>query len=141
MKLVFDTKFFQKKKLDSRIINRYFCNALRDFKIASKSKEPEVIFVFSYSALMKIGITLIALYGYRVKSRQGHHIKVIEKSSQILRSKNIKIVGEKMRKKRNLDLYECGIIISSKEAKEYLNFLKEIINKAEKYLKSQDSLF
>ena len=46
-----------------------------------------------------------------------------------------------MRKKRNLDLYEGGIIIDSKEAKNYLNFVKRIIKKAEEYLENQKSLF
>jgi len=95
----------------------------------------------SYDALIKIGITLIAFYGYRVKSRSGHHIKILEKVSQILNDKNIEIIGDIMRKKRNLDLYEGGIIISQKETRDYLNFVREIIKKAEKVLKSQNSLF
>lgn len=139
--LIFDTKFFQKKKFDSKTIQRYFRSALKDFCIASKSKEPEVVFVFSYSSLIKIGITLIAFYNYRVKSRKGHHVKILEKLCQILNDKDIEIIGDKMRKKRNLDLYEGGIIISSKEVAEYLNFLKGIFNQAERYLKSQISLF
>lgn len=141
MKLIFDSRFFQKKKIDLRIIHKYFNGALKDFKIAFESKKPEVIFVFSYSTLIKTGITLIAFCGYKTKSRMGHHVEILEKLSQILNDKNIEIIGNKMRKKRNLDLYEGGIIISSKETEEYLNFIKEIINKAEKYLESQESLF
>lgn len=141
MKISFDTKFFQKKKFEQRIILRYFHSALKDFKIAFGAKHPEVIFKFSYDALIKTGITIIALYGYRIRSRRGHHIKILEKLSQILDDENIIILGDKMRKKRNLDLYEGGTIISHKEAKDYLNFTKETIRKAEKHLKSQDSLF
>ena len=141
MKLNFDTKFFQKKKFDKRTISRYFRNAVRDVQIASTNKEAEVIFKFSYSSLIKIGITLITACGYRVRSRKGHHVKILEKLSQILNNKDIAIIGDKMRKKRNLDLYEGGIIISKKEAKAYLNFVKEVVKKAEKYLKCQSSLF
>ena len=50
-------------------------------------------------------------------------------------------MGGAMRKKRNLDLYDGGAIISDKEAKEYLNFIKDVIKNAEKFLKSQESLF
>lgn len=139
--LVFETKFFQKKRFEVRIIHKYFRNAIKEFQIASKNQEPEVIFKFSYDALIKTGITLIAVCGYRVKSRAGHHIKILEKLSQILNDRNIEIIGEKMRKKRNLDLYEGGIIIDSKEAKQYLNFVEETLNKARKYLKAQPSLF
>lgn len=137
----FDNRFFQKKKFDPRTIKKYFNGALKDFKIAFKNNDSEVIFSFSYSALIKIGITLVAFSGYKIKSRTGHHIKILEKLSQIVGNQDIEIIGNKMRKKRNLDLYEGGIIISSKEAMAYLNFVKEVINKAEKYLKSQNSLF
>lgn len=141
MRIIFESRFFEKKKFSQRILSRYFNNALKDLQVAIKDKRPEVIFTFSYNALIKIGITLIALCGYRVKSRRGHHIKILEKLSQILGDKDIEIVGERMRKKRNLDLYEGGIIISQKEAKDYLDFVKGTIKKAEKYLKSQPSLF
>lgn len=137
----FDTKFFQKKRSEEKTISKYFRNAVKDLYIAARGKEPEVIFNFSYSALIKIGIAVIAVYGYRVRSRVGHHIKILEKLSQILNNRNIEMIGDKMRKKRNLDLYEGGIIIDSKEAKQYLNFVKEIINKAEKHLNSHPSLF
>jgi len=141
MKNNFDTKFFQKKKFEDKTISKYFRNAIKDLGIAIRSKEPEVIFNFSYSALVKIGIVLISVCGYRVKSRVGHHIKILEKLSEILNDKNIEIVGDRMRKKRNLDLYEGGIIISQKEAEDYLGFIKRIIKKTEEYLKNQKTLF
>ena len=50
-------------------------------------------------------------------------------------------MGEVMRKKRNLDLYDGGIIISEKEAKEYLGFVKIVIKASGKFLKSQETLF
>jgi hypothetical protein len=141
MKVNFETKYFQKKKFTERAIARYFNNALKDLQIAGESKYPEVIFKFSYDSLIKGGITLIAFYGYKVKSRQGHHIKVLEKLSQILANEKIEIVGDRIRKKRNLDLYEGGIIISKNEAKVYLNFTKDVIILIERYIKKQESLF
>jgi len=141
MKNNFDTKFFQKKKFEDKTISKYFRNAAKDLGIAIRSKEPEVIFNFSYSALVKIGIVLIAACGYRVRSRVGHHIKILEKLTQILQDKNIEIIGDRMRKKRNLDLYEGGIIISQKEVKDYLGFIKQVIKRTEEYLKNQKSLF
>lgn len=141
MKNNFDTKFFQKKKFEDKTISKYFRNAIKDLNIAIRSKEPEVIFNFSYFALVKIGIVLIAVCGHRVRSRIGHHIKILEKLSQTIKDENIEIIGNRMRKKRNLDLYEGGIIISQKEAKDYLDFVKGIIKKAEEYLKNQKPLF
>ena len=141
MKMDFESKFFQKIKFDNKTIEKYFRNATKDFKIATKSNEPEVIFNFSFSSLIKIGITLVAVYGYRVRSKTGHHIKILEKLSEILENNDIEIMGNKMRKKRNLDLYDGGIIISSKEASDYLVFTAKIIKKAESYIKSQPCLF
>lgn len=137
----FDQRFFEKKEFDTKTISRYFTNALKSFEIAQKYKEPEIVFKFCYDCLIKIGICLIASCGFRIKSRQGHHFKILEKLSEILRDEEILIVGDAMRKKRNLDLYGEGIIISQKEAEDYLKFTKKVLKLAEKYLKSQLSLF
>ena len=141
MSLFFESKFFEKRKFEEKTIKKYFSGAERDFKIARENKDPEVVFKFSYDCLIKLGITLIVSQGYRIKSRTGHHIKILEKLSQILENKDIEIMGEAMRKKRNFDLYEGGVIISEKEAKEYFNFVKEIIAESERFLKNQISLF
>jgi len=140
MKINFETKFFQRNRFDEKTIIKYFNNASGTFKIAIQNKEPEVIFKFSYDALVKTGITLIAFYGHRVRSRKGHHIKILEKLSQILVNEDITIIGDKMRKKRNLDLYEGGVIIGIKEAKQYLDFVEKVIQKAEEFIKDQKSL-
>ncbi|MBU4204559.1 hypothetical protein KKE19_04040 [Patescibacteria group bacterium] len=141
MKISFESNFFEKRKIDKKAIDKYFNGAIRDFKIAADNHHPEVIFKFSYDSLIKTGLALVSSYGYRTKSRQGHHIKILEKLSQILDNKSIKIMGEAMRKKRNLDLYDGGTIISNKEAEEYLDFIRDVIKDAEKFLKSQKSLF
>lgn len=140
-KIGFETKYFQRKVFSEKAVLRYFNSALKDIKIACSSNYPEVMFKFSYDALIKTGITVIAFYGYKVKSRQGHHIMILEKFSQILREKEIGITGDRMRKKRNLDLYEGGTLISKKEAKNYLIFTKKIFLEAEKHVKKQRSLF
>lgn len=141
MKIFFEPKFFEKRKIEEKAIKKYFNSAKRDFEIAAENSHPEVVFKFSYDSLIKTGLVLIAFYGYRVRSRQGHHIKILEKLSQILDNEGIKISGEAMRKKRNFDLYDGGVIISEKEAEEYLDFVRDVIRDTEKYLKSQESLF
>ena len=141
MKIYFDQNFFEKAKFDNNALKRYFNSASKDLEIAVENKNEDVIFKFSYDALIIIGITLIVWHGFRVKSKRGHHIKIIEKIAQILENKDVEAVGEAMRKKRNFDLYEGGTIISEKEAKEYLAFIKQVIVSAEKFLKSQKSLF
>jgi hypothetical protein len=140
-KISFNRNFFEKKDFDHRTIQKYFKAAQRDLKIANTNQEVEVIFKFSYSALIKMGICLISFHNYRVKSRSGHHIKILKKLSQILQNEDIEIIGNKMRKKRNFDLYEGGVMIASKEAEDYLYFVKEVFIQANGYLKKQNSLF
>ncbi len=141
MKINFDVKFFEKKNFKQEIINRYFNNAVKNIKIAAENENEEVIFKFTYDALIKTGIALIASNGFRIKSRRGHHIKILEKLSQILNNEDIEIIGEAMRKKRNSDLYNGGIIISEKEAKSYFDFARRTIKDAREYLNSQKPLF
>ena len=137
----FETKFFQKKRLEDKVISKYLRNSVKDLNIAVRSREPEVIFNFSYFALIKAGIVLISACGYRVKSRVGHHVKILEKLAEILDDKDIEMIGDKMRKKRNLDLYEGGIVIDLQEAQQYLNFIKVVVRKTEGFFRNQRSLF
>ncbi len=137
----FESKFFEKRKFEKRTVQKYFNSAERDFEIAKESKHTEAVFKFSYDCLIKIGIALIAAQGHRVKSRMGHHVRILEKLSKILNDKDIEVMGEAMRKKRNRDLYDGGIIISGKEAKDYLDFVKIVLKEAEEFLKKQKPLF
>jgi hypothetical protein len=71
---------FEKFHFSKRQIRKYYQSAIRDLKIASNSKIPEVIFRFSYDALVKLAIAVCAKNGLRVKARKGHHIELIKNS-------------------------------------------------------------
>ena len=132
---------FEKFVFSSGQISRYYKSALRDLRIARKANETEVKFRFCYDALLKLAITVSAKHNLRIKSRQGHHIKLIDKLSEILEDRDIHVIGQDMREKRNWDLYGGGIIISQKEAKEYLKWTENIFQKGEKYLNKHGRLF
>ena len=132
--MVFESDFFQKREFTKEQINKYFINTERDLKIAESAHESEVIFTFAYQAFLKLGITLIAFNGHKVKSRQGHHVKIIEKMSEILKDKKVLLHGEAMRRKRNMDLYAEGTVVPKKEAMEYLNFIRKIHGKIKKII-------
>ena len=129
--IIFDSKYFQKFEFKRRQTEKYLQAAFRDLKIANQSGVAEVEFQFTYNALIKLGIALISRLGFKVKSRNGHHIKILEKMALILDDKDIYSIGNKMRKKRNADLYEGGVLISEKEAAEYKDWLKTIFKKTE----------
>jgi len=132
---------FEEFNFSARQINNYFSAASRDFKIAGDSSVPEIIFRFSYDALIKLAISVCAKNGLKVKSRAGHHIELLKKLSEFIDDKEIKTIGNKMRRKRNLDLYGGGILMSEKEAGEYREWLKAIFIKAEAYLSVNLKLF
>lgn len=131
---------FVKFDFSPRQINNYFNAASRSFKIASTAANPQVVFMFSYDSLIKLAIAVCAKNGLRVKARAGHHIELLEKMSEFMSDKDINEIGSKMRRKRNLDLYDGGIIMSEKEAGEYKNWLKAVFTKAEAYFFGADKL-
>ncbi|PIP26936.1 MAG: hypothetical protein COX30_04435 [Candidatus Moranbacteria bacterium CG23_combo_of_CG06-09_8_20_14_all_39_10] len=134
IKLLKYYKMFEKFIFSDGQVEKYYKSASRDFKIANQAEETEVNFRFCYDALLKLAIAVCAKNNLRIKSRQGHHIKLIDKLAEIFRNDDIKIIGQEMRSKRNWDLYGGGILISKKEAAEYLKWTADIFRQGDDYL-------
>lgn len=126
----FDSEYFQRITFSKKQLDQYIQSAERDLAIAGQTDIAEVIFKFSYDALIKTGIALIAKEGYKTRSKIGHHVKILEKLSQILEDDNVLVLGNKMRQDRNIDLYSGGGHVSQKESIEYLGFVKDVFEKA-----------
>jgi hypothetical protein len=130
----FDNKSFKKMAFTNEQISKYFLSAEKCLRIAEAVKIPEVVFKFSYDALLKLGITLIAQGGHKVRVMAGHHIKILEKTAEILNNKTIASIGNMMRTQRNFDLYDAGTIVSKKQSEEYLEFVQRTFKQAKKLL-------
>ena len=128
--MIFGQEHFEKFTFTREQIKKYFDSAKESLKIAESTGIPEVIFKFSYDAL---GLTLIAFKGYRIKSRDGHHMKILQSLSVVLNDSDIEAIGNKMRRQRNMDLYDGGIMITEKQSKEYRQFVKEVMAKIVKF--------
>ena len=128
----FEGKFFTKFKFTGEQVVRYFQNALRDLSIARDDKHIEVKFNYAFNALIKAGIALMAAKGVKIRSVPGHHVKLIEKTAEILGDESIATLGNSMRMKRNEDFYGGGIFVSEKECREYLEFVEETLEKIKK---------
>ena len=128
----FESQHFQKLTFKQKQIDQFLLSAQHDLKIAEESDVPDVIFKFGYDALIKLGIMLIAKKSYKVRSTAGHHIKILEKLSQLLKDEDILVLGNKMRQERNVNLYDGGIIVGEKDSLEYLEFVKSTFKKAGK---------
>ncbi len=127
----FQPQYFQKLLFKKEEIEQLSRSALHDFAIAESSKIPDVIFKFSYDALIKLGIALIAKKGYKVRSSAGHHVKILEKLSGPLEDEDILVFGNKMRQERNSNLYDGGYFVTEKDSLEYLGFVKSVFEKAD----------
>ena len=127
----FEQQYFKKFNFTLEEVHTYWKNAIHDLEIAKKDQFQEVKFTYCYQALIKAGIALIAKVAkMKVKSAPGHHIKILQKLSEILDDPDIMVIGDAMRMKRNTDLYGGGVLISKKEARDYLIFVDEVFNKA-----------
>lgn len=127
--MTLDKNFFIAQKFSEAQLVRYKNSTARDLEIARKSSEAEVIFHFAFMGLIKIGICKLAGAGYRIKSRPGHHQKIIEYLSGVMGMEEILVLGDKMRKDRNLDFYSADFICSKSEAREYYDFVYGIFEK------------
>jgi len=54
--------------------------------------------------------------------------------SELLHMPDVETIGNAMRTKRNLDLYEGGTLISEKECADYVNFVSRIVDRVSKEL-------
>jgi hypothetical protein len=127
----FESQYFQKLTFTEKQIEQFSNSALHDLKIAEGSEIPDVVFKFSYDALIKLGIVLIAKKGYKVRSATGHHVKILEKLNQLLQDEDILVLGNKMRQERNFNLYDGGFFVGEKDSREYLDFIKGVFKKAD----------
>lgn len=128
----FEEGYFQKMQFTPEQIRQFLESADHDLAIARESKISDVVLIFSYNALIKIGIALIAQNNYRVRSNSGHHIKIIDKMSQILKDETIPLLGNKMRRERNQNLYDCIAFVSDRTNKEYLIFVEKVFKKVKR---------
>ncbi len=130
----FENSFFEEFKFTQAQIQAYLASAEKDLVIAFDSNVPEVIFQFSYNALIKLGIISIAKHGYRAHSKTGHHAKILEKLAELLGDDEVAVVGNLMRKTRNIELYSGGSVITDKQAREYLEFCTKITQTVRRHL-------
>ena len=125
---------FEKFSFTDQQVKRFYLKAIRDFELAKGVKEVEIIFVFTYEAMLKVAIAVCAKNNLRVKARRGHHIELLDKMAEILKDADIGQISNGMRSKRNRGLYSAGDMVSRKEAEYYHRFVKQILKKADTYL-------
>lgn len=134
----FSKAHFKKIEFNKDQIKQYLDSSLRDLKIAKEDVFPEVRFTYSYQALIKAGITLLAHKG-QVKTRSvpGHHVNILNKMSEIMENPDVLTIGNAMRMKRNTDFYGGGEIVTDKEADDYHEFVANILKLVKKMVEER----
>ncbi len=125
----FEKSHFKKQAFTAQQKKQLYNNAKRDINIAQSVSIEEVRFNYCFTALIKAGIALLSSHNVRIKSTAGHHIKILEKMSEILGDPLIADIGNVMRAKRNLDFYDGGAVVTTKECNEYFVFVKDVLKK------------
>lgn len=132
--LKFDDTYFAPFTFTPEQIARNLANAEHDLSIAKQDTIREVKFSYAYTALIKAIIALLSAYHKKVKSIPGYHVKLLDKTAEILKDDTIAVLGNSMRSKRNTDLYSGGIEVTEKEVIEYLDFVEKVIDKIKKVI-------
>jgi len=126
----FEPEFFQEFAYSKSQTDHYFRNAELDLGRAEKTKDPNIVYRIGYEAALKLGIAMIADAGYKVKSVPGHHIKILDKMAEILKRPDEVEYLHRIRRKRNIDLYEGGLDFTEKEAKDLLDLCRVLFAEA-----------
>lgn len=113
-------------------IDRFFASA--DKKLASARKifafDEEACLQQAYEAMLKASLGFMFSHGFRARSQPGHHVAIIEfvRSRIDKRHASLLTVLDRLRRKRNLSLYDDTGFVSHYDAEEALEAAREYLN-------------
>jgi hypothetical protein len=105
-------------------IERFLASA--DKKLASAHKmlafDEEACLQLAYEAMLKASLGFMFSHGFRARSQPGHHIAIIEFVRSRIDKKHVAllIVFDRLRRKRNMALYEDSGFVSKRDAEQAL---------------------
>src|SRR5277367_3210739 len=117
------------KKLKAHIIDwaqieRFVASA--DKKLTSAQKilafDEEACLQQAYEAMLKASLGFMFSHGFRARSQPGHHIAIIEFVRARIDKKHAGLISvfDRLRRKRNLALYDDSGFVSHQEAEQAL---------------------
>jgi uncharacterized protein (UPF0332 family) len=113
-------------------IERFLASA--DKKLASARKilafDEEACLQQAYEAMLKSSLGFMFSYRFRARSQPGHHIAIIDFVRSHLGKKRagLLIVFDRLRRKRNLALYDDTGFVSQHDAEQALESAREYLN-------------
>src|ERR1700720_1422066 len=125
-------KKFKPQQVDWAQIERFFASAEK--KLASARKilafDEEASLQQAYEAMLKASLGLMFSYGFRANSQPGHHIAIIDFVRARIDKKHagLLVVFDRLRRKRNLALYDDTGFVSRHEAEQALVSAGDYLN-------------
>lgn len=112
-------------------IDRFLASA--DKKLASASKilafDEEACLEQAYEAMLKASLGFMFSHGFRVRSQPGHHVAIIEFVRARIDKKHAALLTilDRLRRKRNIALYDDTGFVSQHDAQEALEAAHEYL--------------
>lgn len=112
-------------------IDRFLASAEK--KLASAHKilafDEEACLQQAYEAMLKASLGFLFSYGFRARSQPGHHIAIIEFVRGKIDNKHADLltVFDRLRRKRNVALYDDTGFVSHREAEEALEACRDYL--------------
>lgn len=99
----------------------------------------EEAFKVAYDAMLKLTLAIMLTYGFRPRSRPGHHKAMIEFAEKVVGKEFNNLIKrfDKMRQRRNRIIYEISMV-SYQEAKEAINLAKRYYSIIKKIIENKN---
>src|ERR1700733_1211363 len=111
-------------------IERFLASADKELASAYKmlAFDEEACLQLAYEAMLKASLGFMFSHGFRARSQPGHRIAIIEFVRSRIDKKHVPllIVFDRLRRKRNMALYEYTGFVSQHDAEQPLNPLATI---------------
>ena len=124
-------KKLKPQRIDWAQIDRFLASAAK--KLASAQKilafDEEACLQQAYEAMLKASLGFMFSHGYRARSQPGHHIAIIEFVRARIDKKHgtLMIVFDRLRRKRNMALYDDSGFVSRRDAEQALESAGEYL--------------
>jgi uncharacterized protein (UPF0332 family) len=125
-------KKLKPQKVDWAQIERFLQSAEK--KLASAHKilafDEEACLQQAYEAMLKVSLGFMFSHGFRARSQPGHHIAIIEFVRSRIDTKHagLLIVFDRLRRKRNVALYDDTGFVSRHDAEQALESARDFIS-------------
>src|SRR5712671_1774483 len=112
-------------------IERFLASA--DKKLASAHKivafDEEACLQQAYEAMLKASLGFMFSHGFRARSQPGHHIAIIEFVRARVDKKHASLIAvfDRLRRKRNLALYDDTGLVSHQDAEQALEAARKYL--------------